>query len=93
MDWIILRLSIDSLPPSRRGTCAGVWRNGCRILETFLKPFQVFGRKPVLLAQVFLFGLGSAMCGAATNMNFLIGGRSEYLLYILTVLKSHIATH
>ncbi|RDX44042.1 iron permease [Lentinus brumalis] len=35
-----------------------------------------FGRKPVLLAFVFIFALGSAISGAAQNMNMLIAGRA-----------------
>ncbi|PAV18467.1 MFS general substrate transporter [Pyrrhoderma noxium] len=37
---------------------------------------QVFGRKPVLLSQVLLFAVGSAICGAASSMNILIAGRT-----------------
>ncbi|KAI5115105.1 hypothetical protein M0805_009189 [Coniferiporia weirii] len=37
---------------------------------------QVFGRKSVMLTQIFMFALGSALCGAAKSMNSLIGGRT-----------------
>lgn len=37
---------------------------------------QTFGRKPAILASIILFALGSALCGAAQNMNMLIGGRT-----------------
>ena len=30
------------------------------------------------LGQIFLFALGSALCGAATSLNFLIAGRGSY---------------
>ncbi|KAI8846775.1 major facilitator superfamily domain-containing protein [Chytridium lagenaria] len=36
----------------------------------------IFGRKPVFLGSIFVFELGSAMCGAAPNMNFLIAARA-----------------
>lgn len=38
---------------------------------------SAFGRKPVLLVSLVLFALGSAICGAAQNMNMLIAGRGE----------------
>ncbi|KAH8108240.1 iron permease [Phellopilus nigrolimitatus] len=37
---------------------------------------QVFGRRLSMLLQLFLFALGSALCGASTSMNFLIAGRT-----------------
>ncbi|KAI5118633.1 hypothetical protein M0805_000009 [Coniferiporia weirii] len=37
---------------------------------------QVFGRRNVMLLQIFYFALGSALCGATTSLNFLIAGRS-----------------
>ncbi|PFH49132.1 hypothetical protein AMATHDRAFT_148324 [Amanita thiersii Skay4041] len=37
---------------------------------------QVFGRRPIMLASLFFFILGSILCGAATSMNFLITGRA-----------------
>ncbi|KIJ48812.1 hypothetical protein M422DRAFT_225924 [Sphaerobolus stellatus SS14] len=36
---------------------------------------QIFGRKPAVLASIFLFAVGSAICGAAQSMTMLIGGR------------------
>ncbi|KAI0750013.1 iron permease [Daedaleopsis nitida] len=37
---------------------------------------NLFGRKPILLGGLGLFALGSALCGAATSMAMLIGGRT-----------------
>ncbi|KAF8587989.1 iron permease [Ramaria rubella] len=37
---------------------------------------QVFGRRPVMLGSLLTFAIGSALCGAATDMNFLIAGRT-----------------
>ncbi|KAL5536448.1 hypothetical protein ACEPAF_270 [Sanghuangporus sanghuang] len=37
---------------------------------------QVFGRRNVMLLQIFYFALGSALCGAATSLGFLIAGRT-----------------
>ncbi|KAG8851382.1 hypothetical protein FRB96_009217 [Tulasnella sp. 330] len=37
---------------------------------------QIFGRKPVLLGFLIFFLGGSAICGATTNLNMLIAGRT-----------------
>lgn len=37
---------------------------------------QIFGRRPVVLASLAFFAVGSALCGAAQNMNMLIAGRA-----------------
>ncbi|KAL0954049.1 hypothetical protein HGRIS_005201 [Hohenbuehelia grisea] len=37
---------------------------------------QIFGRRPVMLGSLLFFALGSALCGAASSMNFLIAGRT-----------------
>ena len=40
-----------------------------------------FGRKPVMIACISLFCLGSALAGAARNMDMMIGARSESPMY------------
>ena len=52
------------------------------ITATAVVPFvgdfvSAFGRKPVLLALVFIFAVGSAISGAAQSMNMLIVGRGQ----------------
>ncbi|KAG9035122.1 hypothetical protein FRB95_011989 [Tulasnella sp. JGI-2019a] len=37
---------------------------------------QIFGRKPVILGSLAFFAIGSAIAGAAQNMNMLIAGRT-----------------
>ncbi|KZP17646.1 iron permease, partial [Athelia psychrophila] len=37
---------------------------------------QAFGRRPIILFSLLIFGIGSAMCGAAPSMNFLIAART-----------------
>ncbi|KAJ7840764.1 iron permease [Mycena leptocephala] len=37
---------------------------------------NIFGRRPILLASLLLFALGSALCGGAQSMAMLIGGRT-----------------
>ncbi|KAJ7050334.1 major facilitator superfamily domain-containing protein [Mycena amicta] len=49
--------------------------------STVLLPFcgglaQIFGRRTIMLLGIAIFCVGSALCGAATSMNFLIGGRT-----------------
>ena len=40
-----------------------------------------FGRRPVMLTAIALFSLGSALAGAAVNMNMLIASRSTLLIF------------
>ncbi|KAJ7163070.1 iron permease [Mycena filopes] len=49
--------------------------------STALLPFagalaQIFGRRSIMLAAIFMFSIGSAVCGAAKNMTMLIVGRA-----------------
>ncbi|KIO20426.1 hypothetical protein M407DRAFT_220692 [Tulasnella calospora MUT 4182] len=37
---------------------------------------QIFGRRPVVIASILLFALGSGICGGASNMAMLIAGRT-----------------
>ncbi|CAE7210073.1 unnamed protein product [Rhizoctonia solani] len=37
---------------------------------------DIFGRRPVMLASLVIFAVGSAICGAAPNMSALIAGRT-----------------
>ncbi|KAJ3167748.1 hypothetical protein HK101_011743 [Irineochytrium annulatum] len=37
---------------------------------------DIFGRKPVFLGSIIIFEIGSALCGAAKNMNMLIAARA-----------------
>ncbi|KAH9847865.1 iron permease [Lenzites betulinus] len=51
------------------------------VASTAIIPFvgdlvSVFGRKPVLLAFIVIFAVGSAICGASQNMHMLIAGRT-----------------
>lgn len=39
-------------------------------------PLQVFGRRAAMLGALGLFALGSALCGSAQNMSWLIAARS-----------------
>ncbi|KAJ7050784.1 major facilitator superfamily domain-containing protein [Mycena amicta] len=51
------------------------------LASTALLPFcgglaQIIGRRNVMLLAILFFMIGSALCGAATSMNFLIAGRT-----------------
>lgn len=49
-------------------------------LKASTKPdfsFQVFGRQQATLMSLSLFALGSALCGSAKNMNWLIAARGK----------------
>jgi len=39
---------------------------------------DIFGRRPLMLSCIVLFALGSALAGAAQNMNMMIAARSEF---------------
>lgn len=41
---------------------------------------DIFGRKPVMLASIAIFALGSALAGSAQSMAMLIGARGEFRL-------------
>ncbi len=38
---------------------------------------NIFGRKPVMMGSILFFAVGSALAGAAQNMNMLIAARSK----------------
>ena len=60
-----------------------VWAGGAyTIASTAALPLvgglvESFGRKPIMLAFIFFFMVGSVLCGAAVNMSMLIAGRSK----------------
>lgn len=39
---------------------------------------DIFGRKPIMIASIALFTLGSVLAGISQNMNMLIAARGEY---------------
>ncbi|KXS09804.1 MFS general substrate transporter [Gonapodya prolifera JEL478] len=46
------------------------------LIPTYGKLADVFGRKPVFMAGILIFEIGSLICGLAQNMNTLIVGRA-----------------
>lgn len=69
------------------GPTASDWRHGTGLFlvtwghlnsadSEFLLP-QIFGRRTSMLVSLAMFVLGSALCGSAQNMNWLIAARSK----------------
>lgn len=46
------------------------------VMPIYGKLSDIYGRKPLLIGAITMFVIGSAICGAAQNMNMLIGGRA-----------------
>jgi len=49
---------------------------GCATILTWGKAYGVFNAKWLYIISVFIFEVGSAVCGAAPNMDALIVGRA-----------------
>ena len=70
--------------------CAVQWwpRSGNRIIycpsdqTDIISLMQVFGRKPIMIWSLLIFAVGSALCGAATTLNFLIAGRGIHSTWL-----------
>ncbi|KAK7050204.1 iron permease [Favolaschia claudopus] len=77
----VISASLPTIVDDLQGT-QFIWVGSAYALAaTALIPFsgglaQLFGRRPVLLASVILFAVGSVVCGAAKNLNMLIAGRT-----------------
>lgn len=50
-----------------------------------------FGRKPVLIASILIFALGSALAGAAKDMNMMIGARSKKISHVFAIFLLNIS--
>ncbi|TFK91558.1 iron permease [Polyporus arcularius HHB13444] len=77
--------AVSTALPTIIGTLDGtdfIWAGSAyTIASTAAIPFigdlaSTFGRKPVLIAFILCFALGSALCGAAQNMKLFIAGRA-----------------
>jgi len=49
---------------------------GCATILTWGKAYGIFNAKWLYIISVFIFEVGSAVCGAAPNMDALIVGRA-----------------
>ena len=75
---------VTALPTIARDlhTTEYIWVTNCYTLaSTIFQPLvgwmaEVFGRKPILLSSVFLFGVGSAISGSAHSLGLILAGRT-----------------
>jgi MFS family permease len=96
MGWFRIYVGVYSPCPSLWRASTGTTPNRlreCRILLNINRHKwhrnQIIGRRPIMLIALFLFGLGSTICGAASSMNMLIIGRGmSYLPIARSLLKS-----
>ncbi|KAI1785125.1 iron permease [Ganoderma leucocontextum] len=81
LDLTAIAIALPTIVDDLHGTDF-VWAGSAyAIASTAVLPFignlaSAFGRKPVLLAFIVTFAIGSAISGAAQNMNMLIAGRT-----------------
>ncbi|OQE22641.1 hypothetical protein PENSTE_c010G05313 [Penicillium steckii] len=75
---------VTALPTIARElhTTEYVWVTNCYTLaSTVFQPLvgwmaEIFGRKPIMLGSVLVFGVGSAMAGAANSLGLILAGRT-----------------
>ncbi|KAF8574340.1 MFS general substrate transporter, partial [Ramaria rubella] len=80
LDFTTVSLVLLMIVNELKGTDKFMWISAAYTL--FLITFQpltgaladIFGRRPCMLVLLCLFALGSALCGAAQNMDMLIAG-------------------
>ncbi|KAM5544669.1 hypothetical protein V8D89_001567 [Ganoderma adspersum] len=81
LDLTAIAIALPTIVDDLHGTDF-VWAGSAyAIASTAVLPFignlaSAFGRKPVLLGFIVTFAIGSAISGAAQNMNMLIAGRT-----------------
>ncbi|KAI0372207.1 iron permease, partial [Pilatotrama ljubarskyi] len=81
LDLTAVSTTLPTIVSSLDGTDF-IWAGGAyTVASSAVLPFighvvSVFGRKPVFLAFVLVFALGSGISGSAQNMNMLIAGRA-----------------
>ena len=83
LGWLCVRPRSDRAPASlwclRRGALS--FSSSVSISNAQTRPAgKMFGRRPAMLTCLGLFALGSALCGSAQNMSWLIAARSTRLL-------------
>ncbi|KAJ1948338.1 hypothetical protein FBU59_001642 [Linderina macrospora] len=82
LDTSILGSALPAISNSFDGLSQVAWISAAYILTfTSLQPIvskvsEIFGRLPVLIASLLVFCAGSAVCGAASSVTMLIGGRA-----------------
>ena len=82
LDVTIITTAIPTISSHFNSSLGYIWVGSAYLLgnaafaPTWGKISDIFGRKPVLLASVAIFWLGSLLCGAANSMGMLIGARA-----------------
>ena len=89
----ITQMAVSTCLPTIVGDLNGtdfIWVGSAfTVASTAIIPFvghlaDGFGRKPILLAFILIFAVGSGICGAAQSMNMLIAGRGTQNQLTLT---------
>ncbi|RIB07105.1 major facilitator superfamily domain-containing protein [Gigaspora rosea] len=93
MDQTIVATALPVIALEFKALDQIVWVGTSYILETAFQPIygglsNIFGRKPVFLIAIFLFELGSLLCGLSVNMTMLIISRGiAGLGLVLTIIS------
>lgn len=82
LDVTITTVAIPTISADFQSTAGYTWIGSAYLLAnaaaapSWGKLSDIFGRKPVLLAAVGVFWVGSLLCGVSVNMAMLIAGRA-----------------
>ncbi|KAJ7598423.1 iron permease [Mycena floridula] len=82
LDLSSVGIALPTITENLKGGSNFVWIGSAYALSStaFIplsgKLADIFGRKPIMLGSIVLFALGSALAGAAQNMNMLIAART-----------------
>lgn len=82
LDVTITTVAIPTISADFNSSAGYTWIGSAYLLAnaaaapSWGKISDIFGRKPVLLTAVFVFWVGSLICGLSRNMGMLIAGRA-----------------
>ncbi|KAI0648727.1 iron permease [Trametes meyenii] len=82
LDMTAVSTAVPTITSELHGGDNFVWVGSAYgLASTAILPFSgrlsdVFGRRPIMLASIAVFFVGSALAGSAKNMNWLIGART-----------------
>jgi len=83
LDLTAVGTALPTITEDLHGGSEYVWVGSAYALSsTAILPLSgrladIFGRRPVMLLSITLFAIGSALAGAAQNMNMMIAARGE----------------
>ena len=81
LDMTIVTTAIPTISSHFKSSLGYIWVGSAYLLgnaafvPTWGKISDIFGRKPVLLAAIVIFWIGSLLCAISTSMGMLIGAR------------------